>query len=124
MKTKEQLQKELNRIIEREHKDAVEKEFPKLKNMEGKFFKVRNSYGHGKNWTLYSMVKKVRKQDLYRTASGISAQVKMFCFETDCYGKIFISTENGYIHAVGKEISKAEFYEAYRVMMNSIKGML
>lgn len=120
--TKEQLQKQLNKIDAQESKDFAEKHYPHFKAFIGKCFKYRNSFGTGKKWWLYIKVTDIKKGSVYAVHDGSpSCRYNGFSFQTDSYGNMSIEKErNGYFHSLGNQISQAEFTRAF----NKVKAKI
>jgi len=122
---KEQLQKQLNVIAERERKEFIKKHYPEFKKLEGKYFKYRNSYGHGTGWWLYKTVTEIKESDVYDTGSnGPACRYKGWSFEICSNGHISIETiKSGYTHSLETEITKKEFNAAWNKMIDKLNNL-
>lgn len=124
---KEELRKELNKIEEKEFKDIITAEFPKLRDLVlDKYFKYRNSYGgDNKGWWLYRKVTDINPSDVYLLSNNEpTARCKGFSFEIRTNGEISIQQKDDtYIHILGQEITEREFNEAWNKMCDKIKAL-
>lgn len=120
---KEQLQKELNAISKAEDAEIIKEHYPVIKKkFEGKFFKRRNNYSHNKQWWLYTKVTEIKPSDIYNTmGNGVTSHYKGWSFETTTSKQVDINQkETGYVHSLGKEITKKEFSEAWDKMIKNL----
>ena len=85
------------------------------KKYEGKYFRHRNGYNEKDRWWRYIKVTQIKPSDIYDTkGNGITSHYHGWYFETTTEGMFIVSKEKyGYIHLLGTEISKKEFYSAY-----------
>lgn len=122
--TKEQLQAQLYAIVEKEQKELFEKHYPKFKKLEGKFFKRRNNFSAPKKpsdyWYVFEKVTSVTPDDLYMSGSTVFCRCKSWSFQTDSEGAVYIRHNDGYTHSLGKEISEAEFNQAWNNMIEQL----
>jgi len=127
--TKEQLQKQLKEIAKQERKALIEKHYPEFKQYEGRFFKTRNHYSCPEKpsdyWWYYTKVTEITPEDVYDTlGNGAACHFKGWSFEDTKGGDVFISkNKQGYIHSLGKEITEAEFNEAWNKMVDSFEKL-
>lgn len=124
---KEQLQKELTAIIEQETKEMIKANYPQIKkDFEGKYYKVRNTYGgECKGWWLYKKITKIKPESLYEIANGIAAHCEGFTFQKTNDGIITIEkSKHIYLHGVGKEISKREFMKAWKSIQDQLSKLI
>lgn len=127
---KEELQKQLNKIIENEHDALIEFAYPSFKILEGKYFKFKNSYSSPKNktdfWFIYTKITKIEKNMLYVTGVGenVLSTYMGISFQTDKYGLHTIKKEaTGYVHNLGEEITEKEFIKAWDKLHSEILVM-
>ena len=117
-KMKNKLIKQLSGIREKEWAMLVDKHYPKFKQMEGKCFKCVNSYGQGKDWTLYKKVVKIEKENLYMGSNEVLSFFSGWQFEVRNDGGIYVKEiKSGFIHGLGNEITEREFNAAYNKMI-------
>lgn len=127
--TKEQLQKQLNDIAEKENKEMVEKYYPEFKKFEGRYFKYKNNYScptkKSDYWFTYTKVVKVSPDDIYDTrGNGVTSRFNGWYFEVDKFGHTSISSiEGGYIHSLDKEITETEFNKAWNKMVDGFEKL-
>lgn len=120
---KEELQKQLRAIAKQEEKELIAKHYPEFKKLVGKFFKIRNTYGSNcKGWWLYRQVTEIKPPHVYDTrVNGVACLYNGWSFETCTYKHTRIEKiKQGYVHSLGKEITKQEFLTAYNKMLKSI----
>lgn len=111
---KEELQKKLNAIKEREWLKTVRINYPKFKKLEGKYFKTRNSYGSDEKWWLYKKVTRINKSDLYMGAEEVLCYYHGWQFQICSHGQFRVEqVKHGYVHCLDIEISEKEFNNAY-----------
>lgn len=123
---KMQLQRELIMIEKNEEKELREKHYPLIKEKyEGTFFKCPNSYNGNNRWNIYTKVTEIKPKDIYDTnGNGVTSHYTGYSFQTDCYNKIQIDRKaTGYVHSLGKEISEAEFNEAWNKMIEQMNAL-
>ncbi len=123
MKNKQELQKELSKIVAQERKDFTAKHYPECKAFEGRYFKYRNSYGgDNKGWWLYTKVVEVKPEVVYEINDGdATATYSGWSFQTDTHKQVSIEkNRRSYLHSLGKEISETEFIEAWNKMVDNI----
>lgn len=120
--TKEQLQKQLEKIQVQESKGFADKHYPAFQQFIGKCFKYRNSFSADKKWWLYIKVTDIKKSSVYAIHDGSpSCRYNGFSFQVDWYGNISIEKEkSGYFHSLGKEISQVEFTREF----NKVKAKI
>ncbi len=128
--TKEQLQKQLNRIAEQEHSKMVEENYPKHKvRFEGKFFKYKNSYSCPSKpsdyWYIYTKVLSIKPEDIYEGQPGlVLSSCKVYSFQIHKYGNLTVEVDKrSYTHSLGKEISEDEFNKGFNKMVELINGL-
>ena len=112
METKEELIKKLRKIEEKEKIELIEKFYPQLKSFEGKCFRIKNSYGSGKNWWMYVIIKKVEKNDAYLSGETVLSTFSGISFQTDCFGNMRIEPKfTTFIHSMSEkdEITRKQF---------------
>lgn len=125
--TKEELQARLQAIEEKEFSDKIETDFPELKKFEGKYFKLKDTYGSGKSWYRFISVLSVKKEDAYFIYNGkqITSTFSGISFETRPEGMSCVKTiSSDYIHSLDKEISEKEFKNAFNKMMNKLWSLV
>jgi hypothetical protein len=125
---KEQLQKELNAIAKQEHKEMIDANYPEFKKLEGRFFKYKNSYSLPEKpsdyWWLYQKVIEIKPEDIYMGANGPLSHYRGWSFQTDKHGTITIeNNKHGYVHGLEKEITEAEFNEAWNKMVERLSNL-
>lgn len=112
MNKKEELQRQLDEITLKEDNEMIDKAYPALKEYEGKYFKVKNSYGNGKDWWIYIKVTSVERSDMYVSGEKVLSNYTGVHFQTDVAGRIHVELNyRGYIHSLEKEISEKVFYK-------------
>lgn len=127
---KEQLQKELNSIQEKEQKEIVSKHYPIFKKKyQGKCFKMKNHYGNPRKrsdyWFVYIKVTEIKPEDIYDTrGNGVTSHYTGWQFQTDSSYNVSIQKkETGYIHSLGQQIPESEFNEAWDKVINGLNKM-
>ncbi len=126
MDRKAQLQKELTAIEKEEAKSVVQENYPRIKNKyEGKFFKIDNGYSNNERWWLYIKVVQIKPEDVYDTkGNGITSHFSGWSFQTDTYEQVTIEqVRRGYIHHVGKEITKSQFYKEFNKVLSKLQKL-
>jgi len=127
--TKEQLQKQLNAIAWQEKKDLIKIHYPEFKKFEGRYFKVKNSYGGAEKrsdwWWLYIKVTQVNPDDVYDTGgNGVNCRCKGYSFQTCKYGNVEIDkNKRTYISSLVQEITEKEFNEAWNKLMSTLEKL-
>lgn len=127
--TKEELQKQLNKIAIAEEKEMIAKHYPEFKKFEGRYFKQRNNYSCPKKpsdyWFMYTKITEINPKDVYDTrGNGVACYFKGWTFQTCRDGHISINKEkHGYIHGLGKEITEKEFNDAWNTMIDKINSL-
>jgi len=129
MTEKEKLQKRLKEIKEKEWNDIIEKHYPEFKKLEGKCFKVRNSYSLPKSednyWWYYVKILKIKKDYLYEGYGNILSHYDGMFFQEDENGEIRIDFNYGnYVHSLEdeNEISTEEFSKIWNNLLNKINN--
>jgi len=118
--TKEELQKQLDVIVKREEKEIIEIHYPEFKLNEGKCFKYRHE-----QTVFYTKVTKIKPSDVYNTyGNGVACRYSGWSFHEDKAGNISIQKENSYIHCLGKPVSKKEFDNAFKKLIDKLNGLL
>ena len=130
MKTKQptadQLRNQLAAIIKKEAKDFSEKHYPHFKKFQGAFFKHNDTYGRGSTWHVYVAVTRIKMDDVYDTVgNGPASHYRGWSFQTTPDGHVHIEKNTtGYIHSLGKQISKREFMSAWKKMQKTISRLV
>ena len=126
METKQELIKKLSKIEEEEKRELIEKFYPQLKSFEGKCFRIKNSYGSGKKWWMYVMIRKVEKKDFYISGENVLSTFSGLCFQTDCYGNMRIEPSyTSFIHSMSEndEITREKFDLAFLLLQSKLKKL-
>lgn len=123
MTRKEELLKELAEIEE------IEKQFRiKYKSLVGKYFKLKNCYSCPENdsdyWYSYYKIISITPNDIFYHGDAISCRCTVVLFEEDKHGVIrFDPSHITYVHML-EEISKAEYENAFKLIMNKLTNMM
>ena len=119
--TKEQLRAQLVKIEQQERKELIKNEYHNFKKLEGTFWKTRNSYGDGKKWWYYTKITQIKPAHIYENSNGVTSRFIGYTFQTCTYKILTVEKEKtGYIHSLGKQISKAEFNAAWKKAMDGL----
>lgn len=123
MTRKEELLKELAEIEEAEKQFTV-----KYKSFVGKYFKYRNCYPYSKNdydyWYSYYRITSITPNDIICNGNGISCRCTTLFFEEDKDGVIKFDPSHMTFIDVLEEISKAEYENAFKLIMNKLTNMM
>src|SRR5690606_5369096 len=119
-------------IERKEEARRIEAAYPKLKKVEGKYFKFKNSYSLPETpsdyWWLFIKVTEVRKEDLYiGWDEEVMGKFRGWSFCTDKYSTIEISMDDQmssfrYLHFLDdcKEITEDEFNREWNKMVDKL----
>lgn len=108
--------KELNKVVNEIDKIERGAGLPELnKKYLGKYFKTKNSYGHGKGWYIYTIVDSVEFPNSFkgRTFQTTSDGIREFSFEY-----------NGYLSSLEKQIKKEEYMSQLEMVKSFINEKL
>lgn len=123
MTRKEELLKELAEIEEAEKQFRV-----KYKSLVGKYFKYRNCYSCPKNdsdyWYSYYRITSITPNDIIFNGNGISCRCTTLFFEEDKNGVINFDPSHVTFIDILEEISKAEYENAFKLIMNKLTNMM
>lgn len=125
--TKEQLEKQLNAIIERQNREIIKKHYPILKKLEGTFWKTRNSASLPKipsdYWFIYTKIVEIKPNYVYDTrGNGVTCGFDGWSFQTTKYADFEVQQEKkSYAHLLGERITEQEFNDAWNKAMGNLK---
>lgn len=115
MATKEELQRQLAEIQQKEFEELIDANYPKFKALEGRFFREKNYFTKTSPWWKYTKVLSIPKENLYCGSHGqVLSTFSGWSFEIQDGGLVCIETQkNGYAHSLGEEISEKVFQKAW-----------
>ncbi len=127
MATKQELLEEIRKIEQKELDELIEKQYPKLKALEGKYYKWLNSYSLPKceedYWYIYVKIHTINKEDFLIIDGEIHVGFEGVMFQTDIENSIRIDL-NHYGRTVGlskkQEISSEEFTQAWNELLDKL----
>lgn len=113
METREELERKLAEIKEKEAKELYDKQ--------------KNSYGgNSKSWNLYSKVVDITYDDMYLPNRDkiVLSTCRILQFHKTSCGEIIIKpVYETYTHGLGEEIKETEFNRAFKKICDEINGL-
>lgn len=110
METREELERKLAEIKEKEAKELYDSFWPYFSSLKGKCFKQKNSYGgDSKSWNLYSKVVDITYDDMYLPNRDkiVLSTCRILQFQKTSCGEIIIRpVYETYTHCLGGELKK------------------
>lgn len=127
METREELERKLAEIKEKEDKELYDSFWPYFSSLKGKCFKQKNSYGgNSKSWNLYSKVVDITYDDMYLPNRDkiVFSTCRILQFHKTSCGEIIIKpVYEAYTHGLGEEIKETEFNRAFKKICDEINGL-